>query len=261
MSTTAELVAQIAEELGRVKHIHNWDRVEVVKYVAHRVRHFDHSFMRRVFRECDLTDESYLAIAQLQNETDWLAFHVRGSLHMPRPKREEYAAWLAEQLGEEPEPERVQVSAILLELESQIADVNERKFYVETRLCLQVKAYRAAIVMAWNLAYEHLVAWVYSDTGRLQDFNDELTGRWLNRAKNKKDDQIVEGDDFANMKESVVIDVCRKANLVSKDEFEMLDGALRKRNQFAHPTSGQVADGPIASGHVSELVRFMVGLN
>lgn len=261
MSTVSELVVQMAADLADVKHIHKWDPVEVVKFVAHRVEQFEYSFMSMVFSQCGLKNESSRALVQLRTGTDWLELQSDGSTHMPRPKREEYEAWLTEQRGGEPEPEKVQVSRILLDLESRIADPNERKFYAETRLCLQAGAYRAAIVMAWNLAYEHLVAWVFSDTGRLRSFNDELTGRWLNRARKRKHEPIDDRGDFGSTKESIVIDVCHKAKLVSKDDFAILDAALRKRNRFAHPTSDQVADGPIASGHVSELVRFMVGLD
>lgn len=261
MVTSSELAVQMAKELADVKHIHQWDPVEVVKFVAYRMKYFDDSFMSMVFSKCGLKDESYMALAQLRIRTDWLELRSGGSTHMPRPKREEYAAWLAQQDAEEPEPEKVQVSAILLDLESRIADPNEQKFYVETRLCLQAGAYRAAIVMAWNLGYEHLVAWIFSDTGRLRSFNDELTGRWLNKAKKRKYEPIDDREDFGSTKESIVVDVCHKATLVTKDDFEILDAALRKRNRFAHPTSDQVADSPIASGHVSELVRFMVGLD
>jgi hypothetical protein len=59
------------------------------------------------------------------------------------------------------------------------------------------------------------------------------------------------------VKESIVIDVCRKSKLVVQDDCEILDAGLRKRNKFAHPNSAATADAPIASGHVSELVRFM----
>ena len=256
---TTQLVQKMVAELEDVKHIHKWDAVDVIRYVAHKMECFGDNFMQNIFAECGLKQSDCLyALVDLKGTLGELEDEPRGgyvATFMPRPVKERYRSRLDEQLAKEPEPEKVQVSKTLLDLESEIGDSNERLFYAETRLCLQAKAYRAAIVMGWNLAYEHVIGWVFSDTGRLQTFNDELTTRWINKKKNTKYDPICDRGDFGNVKESIVVDVCRKSNLIGKNDFDLLDGALRRRNTFAHPNSSQTADGPIASGHVSELVR------
>ena len=78
--------------------------------------------------------------------------------------------------------------------------------------------------------------------------------------KNIKYAEIIEEDDFGNVKESIVIDVCRKSGLVPKEAYEILAAGLRKRNIYAHPNSTAIADGPISAGHVSELIQFMLTL-
>jgi hypothetical protein len=41
-----------------------------------------------------------------------------------------------------------------------ISDEAERLFLTEAISCLRAKAFRATIVMTWNLAYDHLLNWI-----------------------------------------------------------------------------------------------------
>jgi hypothetical protein len=48
----------------------------------------------------------------------------------------------------------------LLELPAKIPDLAERSFLDEGLRCLRCKAFRASIVMTWNLAYDHLCRYI-----------------------------------------------------------------------------------------------------
>lgn len=54
----------------------------------------------------------------------------------------------------------VQVSKLLAELVGRISDLSEKNFLAETMKCYRHEAYRACVVMTWNLAYSHLVQWI-----------------------------------------------------------------------------------------------------
>ena len=70
----------------------------------------------------------------------------------------------------------IAVSQMLKDLIGKVSNEAERLFLSEAIKCYRVKAFRAAIIMAWNLAYDHLLHWILSDAKRLGDFNTKITG-------------------------------------------------------------------------------------
>jgi hypothetical protein len=71
-----------------------------------------------------------------------------------------------------PSGHRIAVTNLLRDLPARIPDLAERTFLDETLTCYEHTAFRASVVMAWNLAYHHLCDFVIRN--RLADFN----GRW-----------------------------------------------------------------------------------
>ena len=55
-----------------------------------------------------------------------------------------------------------------------MSDEGERLFLSEAIKCYNVKAFRAAIIMAWNLAYDRLLHWIIADQQRLVAFNSRI---------------------------------------------------------------------------------------
>lgn len=118
--------------------------------------------------------------------------------------------------------------------------------------CLKAKAYRAAIVMAWNLAYCHLCQWVVCE--KLREFNTILTSHY--KSKTKKHDPVKSRADVPEG-ERFVIDVCHEAGLFSKDRLKTLKNGLDKRNLYAHPSTAK-ATAAIAAGHIEDLLVHIV---
>src|ERR1051325_3955881 len=58
-----------------------------------------------------------------------------------------------------PHETTIAVSQLMKDLIGKVSDQSERRFLSEATKCYHVKAFRAAIVMAWNLAYDHLLNW------------------------------------------------------------------------------------------------------
>lgn len=128
----------------------------------------------------------------------------------------------------------VAISKILTDLPAKLPAGAEREFLNEALACYRAKAYRAAVVMAWNLAYDHLMQWVLNDSARLQKFNSSLATKFP-----KKGLTVSNRDDILeSLKESEMREVCRHASLITKNTSQILEDELRKRNRAAHPSGG-----------------------
>lgn len=122
----------------------------------------------------------------------------------------------------------VEVHKLLADLPAKVTNPVERAFLEETLLCFKVGAFRAAVVMCWNLTYEHLCDYVL--TSKLIEFNTQF------RIALPKAGQIVARDDFADLKEVRVLEVCRGAGITSPSVHRILDEKLARRNAAAHPS-------------------------
>lgn len=128
-------------------------------------------------------------------------------------------------------PVTVQVDKLLSELPAKIPSLAERSFLDEALICFRHKAFRAAIVMTWNLTYDHLCEFVL--VKYLVEFNSQLP-----RSYPKAEiSSIAKKEDFSELKESQVLQICRSANITSKDIHKVLKEKLDKRNTYAHPAT------------------------
>jgi hypothetical protein len=130
-----------------------------------------------------------------------------------------------------------QADKLLLELPSKITNLAEHVYLDEAIRCFRCKAFRAAIVMTWNLAYAHLCGYLFNHSPVLAEFNNQLVrlfpkGRVL---------RINDREDFSELKESEVLQVCRSANIITNDIFKIYKEKLDKRNTAAHPSSVEIA--------------------
>ena len=147
----------------------------------------------------------------------------------------------------------VQVSKLLADLPGKVPDIAEKNFLTEAIKCYRIEAYRAAIVMVWNLAYSHLLHWLLANPNRMQDFNSAIPKRY----PKKQVSQVVKYDDFEELKESEVIEICNTASVISKDTVKVLKEKLGKRNTAAHPNSIVVVQSQ-ADDVITDLVNNVV---
>jgi hypothetical protein len=149
-------------------------------------------------------------------------------------------------------PTTVTVSKLLSDLPNKIPNLAEKVFLSEALKCYKIGAYRASIVMVWNLAYDHICNWILSDTSRLSKFNSNISIRFP-----KKTGTISIIDDFSELKESEVIEICRTASLLSKNATSILKDKLTRRNLAAHPSS-IVLNQHQADDAISDLITNIV---
>jgi hypothetical protein len=138
------------------------------------------------------------------------------------------------------------VHKLLAELPSQVPDLAERAYLDETLICFQHQAFRAAVVMSWNLTFDHLCHFILRK--HLSAFNTQLPRRFP-----KETLSITKRDDFNELKESQVLEVCRSARLVPDGLSKILKEKLDRRNMAAHPSGV-----PINNITAEEIIRDLI---
>jgi hypothetical protein len=148
------------------------------------------------------------------------------------------------------EPKTIKTSQQLEALLARVTDPEEQTFLKEVIDCYRIKAFRAAIVMAWILAIHHLQKYVFAK--KLNDFNHVL-------AKNpdRKIKVVSAYDQFSEMSESKLIEILRAAGIISNDVRKILDEKLGIRNSAAHPST-IIFDGHKTTEFISDLVNNVI---
>lgn len=127
----------------------------------------------------------------------------------------------------------IRIETQLAELPGKIAEESERLFLAEALICYRHGAFRAAIVMTWNLAYDHLTRWIITDPQRLAAFNIGIS----KRNPRKAHVTIVSREDFEELKEDEVIDIIGTLSGFSANVKRLLKEKLGRRNTYAHPST------------------------
>ena len=148
-------------------------------------------------------------------------------------------------------PTAVYVDRLLAGLPDRIPNVDQQGYLEEALVCFRNAAFRAAIVMTWNLAYDHICELVLAK--HLPDFNVQLP-----KSYPKADIlAITKREDFELLKESQVLQVCAAANIISGNVHKIAKEKLVRRNIAAHP-SGIVTTAATAEEFVRDLVENVV---
>jgi hypothetical protein len=129
----------------------------------------------------------------------------------------------------------IEVDAMLTGLLPKLNDLHQKEYLDETLRCFRGGAFRATVVMAWNLAYDHLLRYVMDQ--HLASFNSQLT----KSVPNAKIKAISRRDDFGELQEFDVIRVCHSAHIISKSLDALLNEKLKRRNRAAHPSGISVS--------------------
>jgi len=150
----------------------------------------------------------------------------------------------------------IAVSKLLKELPGKVADEAECIFLKEAISCYHHRNFRAAIIMAWNLTYDHLLRWILVDTGRKAAFQASIAGGL--GPKKATAMTITDRESFEDLKESETLDICGNAGLFpSANIKKILDMQLTKRNLAAHPTLQEIGAAQ-ADDAITSLVQNVV---
>jgi hypothetical protein len=148
----------------------------------------------------------------------------------------------------------VVITKMLADLPDKLGTVEEREFLTEALKCYRVAAYRSAIVMTWNLAFDHLLRWIVQDAGRLVSFNQAIGTKYPKRSGFQVSQQI---ETFEEFTEAETIELCRTGRLISKNIIEILREKLKRRNAAAHPSQVVITQMQ-ADDVISDLVNNVI---
>lgn len=149
-------------------------------------------------------------------------------------------------------PETVAVAAALQNLSGRISDDAERLFLSEALNCFHIRAFRAAVVMTWNLAYDHMLSWVVAN--HLTAFNGAIVRKYPKRAgvvMAKKEDFADEFTEFE------VVEILGVASIIDGNTKKILNEKLNRRNMAAHPSSVQIGQHQ-AEDVITDLVNNVI---
>jgi hypothetical protein len=146
------------------------------------------------------------------------------------------------------------LSTQLEALEKKVTNPYQRVYLDEVIICFKGKAFRAAIVMAWNLAYDHLLRHIFNDPKRRADFDNQLS---LTFQKKPPVAAINKMDDFGFMKEDQVLMVAKSATILSNSRHKVLKEKLDRRNAVAHP-SGLVVNDVTAEEFIRDFIDNVI---
>lgn len=133
----------------------------------------------------------------------------------------------------------VQVSELIKSLPVKIPNLSEKSFLEEALICYTCRAFRASIIMCWNLAYSHFCEWILAK--HLSAFNSQWPIRFPDQHKKSKVKSVSAYDHFGELKESEVIEIARSAGLITQGVHKTMIEKLGKRNTAAHPSSQLVS--------------------
>jgi hypothetical protein len=131
---------------------------------------------------------------------------------------------------------------------------SQQNLFEETILCVECEAYRAAAVMAWNLAYDRIRYWVF--TNRLSDFNLGLA------AENPSKPPIAHEADFFRKDapgEGLFLKACQRQEagpIIGGELYDHLVQYLRYRNKYAHSSEIQ-ASREKTNGYIDHLLDII----
>ena len=149
----------------------------------------------------------------------------------------------------------LKVTSLLNGLATTIPDIAKRAYYQEALNCYKHGSPRAAVIMTWNVAFSHLCDHVVAK--RLADFNSRWLLSFPGMHKNKT--RLINAfDDFAEeLKEQQVLEICRDADIIGKNIYNIMYAALAKRNAAAHPNA-IVIDQVQTDAYICDLITNVV---
>lgn len=150
-------------------------------------------------------------------------------------------------------PSTIAVDQLLSDLPSRVPEAAQRVFLSEVINCYRVQAFRATTVMAWNLAFDHLLRWLLDDATRLASFNTRISVRF----PKKVGVVITDFDGLEDLKESEIIEIASSAGLIPNGMVKVLNKELGRRNSAAHPSSVVITQYQ-ANDTISDLVNNVI---
>ncbi len=230
---------RLIPNLPSLKHV---DKIKLFAWYLHTQQDkqfFNASDIKQCYRTLALEEPANMArlIESLTEKNPKEVLSDRQGFQLERRIRDSYAQKYGQRSS------LVQIHGMLEQLPGQVSDNAERNFLNEAIICLKHGAPRAAIIMSWNLAYDHLCTHIINH--HLTAYNAQWPKRFPDhhqkRSKGNTLASITQKDEFSEwFRENEVIEIAKSANIINSNMFKILDEKLKRRNIAAHPNSVSV---------------------
>lgn len=203
-------------------------QIEAFGWYLHEVKgleHFSTGDIRRCFEEVHLPPPPNIAasLAKILEKRPARAIRNAKGYKLASTARSEMEKLLPVRTS------TVSTTALLNDLLGKVTNPAHKVFLNEALVCFKNHAYRAAIVMAWNLTYSHVLDRIFNN--HLATFNPQ-------RSKvHPKLPEVTKMTDFEDYGERQVIEICRGARIFDATVCKTLTERLNRRNSAAHPSS------------------------
>jgi hypothetical protein len=127
---------------------------------------------------------------------------------------------------------KAKTSKSLRDLLGTVSNNEQNVFLNEAIKCFEIDAFRASIVMVWNLTIDHLFEYILSK--KQTEFNAVLAP---NTDRRVRISAVNVKDDFSEIPEGKFIELCRQSGIISNDVRKILEEKLGTRNTYAHPSN------------------------
>lgn len=222
---------------GNISEFDSWNHAEKIKFFAWFLHSYkgllriNSSNIKNCYQELHLEEPTNISpfLSEFTKRKPKIALKDKQGYYLVGNVRSHYHSKFGQR------PATIQIDALLKELPDKVPNLTERTFLNETLICYRCGAFRAAIVMVWNLAYDHLCHYVLRN--HIADFNTQYPKSYAKKHADAKMKAVNGRDDFGELKENEVIQICRSANIISNDVYKILNEKLGKRNTYAHSSS------------------------
>lgn len=223
----------LPDMVSRLPDFHQWPHNDKIKFIGWTLHTLEKKerFAQRDIRlayealKCEQPSNIGSYLKSLEQRKPKALLKDSKGYYIPQSTRNELAAKYAERDA------TVIVHRLLSELPDKISPLAEKQYLSEALTCFRHGAFRASIVMTWNLGFDHLLEFVLNH--RLAAFNSAIAVRYP-----KKAGLIISSkDSFEDLKESEIIEVCKNAAIVSGNVGKILVEKLVRRNLAAHPSN------------------------
>ncbi|MEP3477975.1 MAG: hypothetical protein ABJZ55_01895 [Fuerstiella sp.] len=159
------------------------------------------------------------------------------------------------------EPELHSVSQTLSDHIQGYPECLSKELLEAAHFCLQARKFRPAIVMGWCFTVHRLIDLLDKQPNHLRQFNTEFVKEWKVKREGIKQSAIGSRGELKQLKESHLISVMKKAEILNHDQHSQLELSLRTRNKAAHPDDEFEMGPTSAAGYLETLLLMVTALN
>jgi hypothetical protein len=243
---------RLADAVASIPDFDRWNHADKIKYFAWYLytyrdqEYFSANDIRECFEEIGIAPPASINpfIGVMEKRTPKEAFKTPKGYRLDKRLRVALDARYGEREA------TIHIPKSLAQLAAKVDSEQEREYLDEIFSCFKHRAFRAVMVMAWELAYMHIVNWIVRDAARLNAFNARLEADAKKRA-------IRTVADFLQLREDQVLDAAAKARILSASIRTIIDDSLHKRNEIVLSTDGSVRRS-IAERFVKDIVGKVV---